>query len=69
MEKSQTRLPFLDIIRNESGAKIWMDICNKPTDSKRCLKNISFSHARRICTIVEIKDVKENALRNWKNHC
>ena len=35
MEKSQTRLPFLDIMINKSGTKIWMDIYNKPTDSKR----------------------------------
>ena len=34
MEKSQTRLPFLDIMINKSGTKIWMDIYNKPTDSK-----------------------------------
>ena len=26
MEKSQTRLPFLDIMINKSGTKIWMDI-------------------------------------------
>ena len=34
MEKSQTRLPFLDIMINKSGTKIWMDIYKKPTDSK-----------------------------------
>ena len=34
MEKSQTRLPILDIMINKSGTKIWMDIYNKPTDSK-----------------------------------
>ena len=56
MEKSQTRLPFLDIMINKSGTKIWMDIYNKPTDSKRyvsftsnhprhCLTNIPFSLA------------------------
>ena len=34
-DKSQTRLLlFLDIIINKSGTKIWMDIYNKPTDSK-----------------------------------
>ena len=35
MEKSQTRLPFLDIMINKSGTKICMDIYNKPTDSRR----------------------------------
>ena len=47
MEKSQTRLPFLDIMINKSGTKIWMDIYNKPTDSKR---HISFtSNHPRYC--------------------
>ena len=31
-EKTQLRLSFLDIMINESGAKIWKDIYNKPTD-------------------------------------
>ena len=64
MEKSQSRLPLLDIMINKSGTKVWMDIYNKPTDSKRyvsftsnhprrCLTNIPFSLARRTCTIVE----------------
>ena len=35
MEKSQTRLTFLDIMINKSGTKIWMDIYNKPANSKR----------------------------------
>ena len=54
MEKSQTRLPFLDIIINKSGIDGYLDIYNKPTDSKRylpftsnhprhCLTNIPFS--------------------------
>ena len=34
MEKSQARLSFLDIMINKSGKKIWMDIYNRPTDSK-----------------------------------
>ena len=60
MEKSQTRLPFLDIIINKSGTKIWMDIYNKPTDSKRyapftstyprhCLTYFTFSLAKKMC--------------------
>ena len=34
MEKSQTRILFLDIMINKSGTKVWMDIYNKPTDFK-----------------------------------
>ena len=54
---------------NKSGTKIWVDIYNKPTDSKRyvpftsnhpwhCLRNIPFSLARRIGTIVENENIK-----------
>ena len=32
MEKSQTRVPCLDIMINKSGSKIWMDIYDKPND-------------------------------------
>ena len=35
MAKSQTRQPFLGILINNSVTKVWMDIYNKPTDSKR----------------------------------
>ena len=35
LEKSQTRLPSLDIMINKSGTKVWMDIYNKPTGSKK----------------------------------
>ena len=35
MEKIQRRLPFLDIIINLTGIKIWMDIYNKSTDAKQ----------------------------------
>ena len=77
MEKSQIRLPFLDIMINKSGTKIWMDIYNKPTDSKRyvsfmsnhpkhCLTNIPFSLARRICTIVGNGHVKEKRFKELK---
>ena len=37
MGRSTTNLPFLDIIINKTGTKIWMDIYNKPSDSKRCV--------------------------------
>ena len=54
---------------NKTGTKIWMDIYNKPTDSKRyvpftsnhprgCLKNILFCLARRICAIFEEEETK-----------
>ena len=33
--KRQTRLPFLDIMINESGKTFYVDIYNKPTYSKR----------------------------------
>ena len=69
MERSKTQLPFLDILINKTGTLIWMDIYTKKTDSKRyvpftsnhpkhCLKNIPFSLARRICTIVENEKIK-----------
>ena len=70
MEKCQTKLPFLDVMINKSGTKIWMDIYNKPADKKRyvpftsnqsrhCLTNIPFSLARRICNIVENQNEKK----------
>ena len=34
MEKSKGRLPFLDVMINKSGKKIWMDIYNKPKTQK-----------------------------------
>ena len=77
MEKSQTRLTFLDIMISKSGAKIWMDIYYNPTDSKRyvpftsnhpwhCLTYLPFSLARRICTIVENENVKEKRFKELK---
>ena len=77
MEKSQTRLPFLDITINKSGTIIWMDIYNKPTESKRyvpftsnhprhCLTNIPFSLARRICIIVESENMREKRFQELK---
>lgn len=78
MEISKTKLPFLDIMINKAGTKIWMDIYSKPTDSKRyvpfhsnhpkhCLKNIPFNLARRICTIVENENIKEKRLLELEN--
>ena len=34
MEKSQRRLPFVDIMINKSGTKVWMTVYNKRADSK-----------------------------------
>ena len=70
MEKSQTRISVLDIMINKIGTKTWMDIFNKPTDSKRyvpfsshhprhCLNKTLLFLSRRICTIVENENVKE----------
>ena len=77
MERSTTNLPFLDIMINKTGTKIWMDIYNKPTDSKRyvpfssnhprsCLRNIPFCLARRICAIVEEEEAKLKRLSELK---
>ena len=35
METSDTQLPFLDIMINKEGKKVFMDIYSKPTDSKK----------------------------------
>ena len=77
MEKSQRRLPFVDIMINKSGTKVWMNVYNKRTDSKRCapfisnhlqhcLTNILFSLARTICAIVENENVKQNRFNKLK---
>ena len=69
MERSPTNLLFLDTMINKTGTNIWMDKCNKATDSKRYLhftsnhprsglRNIPFCLARRICTILEEKNTK-----------
>ena len=74
METSDTQLPFLDIMINKEGKKIFMDIYSIPTDSKRyvffksnhskhCLKNISFSFARRIRMVTEKDSLKKIKLK------
>ena len=74
METSDTQLPFLDIMINKEGKKLFMDIYSNPTDSKRyvsfksihprhCLKNIPFSLACRICMIAEKNSLKEIKLK------
>ena len=77
MERSTTNLPFLDIMINKTGTKIWMDIYNKSTNSESyvrftsnhpgsCLRNIPFRLARRICTIAEEEDTKLKRLSELK---
>ena len=79
MKESQTRLTFLDIMINKIGTKTWMDIYNKPLDSKRytpftpnhpryCLTNTQLSFKRRICTIVENKTVKEKHFKELEKN-
>ena len=69
MEYSKDAIPFLDILIKCNNDNIWMDIYYKPTDTHRCLpfssnhpnhckKNIPFTMARRICTIVENTETK-----------
>ena len=77
MKRITTNLPFLNIMINKTGTKIWMHIYNKPTDSKRYvsftsnhqqsyLRNISFCFATRICTIVRKEDTKLKRLSELK---
>ena len=77
MEYSKDAIPFLDILIKRNNDKIWMDIYYKPTDAHRCLpfssnhpkhckKNITFTLARRICTIVENTEAKMKHLENPK---
>ena len=77
MELNDNKLPFLDILITKSGKKIWMNIYSKPTDSKGyfsyfsyhpkpCLKIIPFCLARRICMIVENKNVRFMKLKELR---
>ena len=76
MEKNQAKLSYLGIKINK---KIWMDVYDKPTNSKRyvpftsnypfnweCLKNIPLSLSSRICTFVENENVKEKRFKELK---
>ena len=77
MERSTTNLAFLDITINKIRTKTWIDICNKPNDSKRyvpftsnhprsCHRSIPFSLARCICTTVEEENTKLKQLSELK---
>ena len=75
MEQHNFYLPFLDIMINKDleTNNIWMDIFYKRTDTRRCVpfnfwhpkqckNNISFTLARRICTILENSEVRKKRL-------
>ena len=77
MEYIKDAIPFLDILIKRNNDIIWMDIYYKPTDTHRCLpfssnhpklckNNISFTLARRICTIAENTEAKMKHLENLK---
>ena len=70
MEYSKDAIPFLDILIKRNNDKIWIDIYYKPTDTsnhpKHFKKNIPFTLARRICTIVENTEAKMKHLENLK---
>ena len=77
MERGTANLPFLDIMINKSGTGFWMDIYNKPNDSKRYvpftsnhpqsfLRNIPLCLARCICAIVEEEETKLKRLSELK---
>ena len=75
MEFSDNNLPFLYILINKQGSRIWINIYSEPVDWnryvpfnsnhwKRCFKNILFCLAQRICTIVENAKIrKPNSLK------
>ena len=70
---------FLVIMINQSGTKIWIDVYNNPIDSKQYvpftsnhprhfLTNIPFSFERKICTIVENKNIEEKRFKELKEN-
>ena len=76
-EYSKDAIPFLDILIKRNNDEIWMDIYYKPIDTHKCLpfssnhpkhwkKNIPFTLARGICTIVENTEAKIKHLENLK---
>ena len=74
METSKHELPFLDILIKKDITKITTDIYYKTTDTKQYLHfkssherhtkvNLPYSLARRICTIITDKDIRELRLK------
>ena len=79
MEFSDKEIPFLYILIKQGDSGIWMDLYHKPTDAqrclpystsrrKRCLKNVPFVMARRICKIIENNSLKNKHLRELKKN-
>ena len=77
MEYGKDFIAFLDILIKCNSDKIWMDIYYKATDThrrlpfssnhpKHCKKNIPFTLACRICTIVENTEANMKHLENLK---
>ena len=77
MEYSKDLIPFVDILIKRNNNEIWMDIYYKPIGTHRCLpfssnhpkhwkKDIPFTLARRICTIVVSTEAKMKHLENLK---
>ena len=77
MKCSKDAIPFLDILIKHNNDKIWMDIYYKPTDTHSCLhfpsnhckyckKNMAFTLALCICTIVENTEAKMEHSENIK---
>ena len=58
MEKNQIRLSYLDIMINKNGTKIYIDIQNKPIDSKRYVPFTS-NHPR-LCNKYTVLSCKKN---------
>ena len=78
-EYSNVAIPFLDILIKRDKTKVWMDLYHKPTDTQRCLpfpsshpnhykRNIPFTLARRICTIVENQQQKLKHIHELKSN-
>ena len=56
MERSHKEKPFLDILRKRNDDQIWMESSvMSSSHPNHCKKNITFTLAGRICTIVENK--------------
>ena len=79
METSDKELPFLDILIKRNDDKIWMAMYFKPTETRLFLpfssshpnhfkKNISFTLARRICTLVQNQQQKLENLSELKKN-
>ena len=79
METRDKELPFLDILIKRNDDKMWLDIYFEPTDTHRCLpfssshpnhckKNIPFTLAGRICTIMENQQQKLKHLSELKEN-